>query len=326
MSICIVVWHMNGAGRSLIFSPERYLEHVFNISDFANFHILLLAVPVFMLMSNFLYALGGASPERLRRHLYRISVLATFWPIALIIYKNGYTGLISLSPDSASSLIVTILRAGHTIYYFFVSLLFSVLATHAITRLSNRLLLLGLASSVVLLALLPHFTKTSGYYALSAFWSPLNFVAYPFAGVLLARNYDYARLHSGALVITSLALSLVFAIYEWKYSVNSIFFPGQGYAIPAYTRASLVFSAAALVILSLDDQIEVGRIIESMAKYSLALYCLHPFLLGPVRNLTGLLIEDVATRLYLSIALVITLSYALATVLRKHYLKDQILL
>ena len=43
MSVFVVVWHMKGAGQSLIFS-DQYHKHVFTISDFVNFHILLLAV------------------------------------------------------------------------------------------------------------------------------------------------------------------------------------------------------------------------------------------------------------------------------------------
>ena len=326
MSICIVIWHMSGAGMSSIFSPVRYHEHVFTLSDFANFHILLLAVPVFMLMSNFLYALGEASPERLGRHLKRILILVTFWPIALIIYKNGYAGLSSLAPDSARSLLVTILRAGNTIYYFFVSLLLSLLATHAIARLSNRLVLLGLILTVFSLALLPQLSKALGYLSLSAFWSPLNFAAYPFAGVLIARNLGYARLHSGAIVATCLGLALLFAIYEWRYTVDGVFFAGQGYAIPAYTRASLLFSAVALVILALDDKIEAGSIVKRMANYALALYCIHPFLIAPVRGLVGLLMSASVYRSSVSIILVITLSYGIARLLRAYYLRDGLLI
>jgi hypothetical protein len=324
MSVFVVAWHMEGGGKSLIFSKDRYLEHVFTVSDFVNFHILLLAVPMFIFISNYLYVLGGVSDSVFRKRARRILILLTFWPIALVIFRNGYHGLLNLVPHSLSSLAVTALTAGHTIYYFFVSLILSFSITHIIAKLKFKLQIFGFILSIIIVASLPSFTKMYGFYFLSAYWNPLNFIPFPFAAVLLAQNEDYVRLKMIFLMNSSIVLFVLLSIFEWHYSVADIFFPGQGYAIPAYTRSSLVFGVIVLAILATDQRIKSNGIIKYMAKYSLALYCLHPFLMKPVKAVVAKIFQNETISTYTSIILVILFSYAIAAVLRI-YLKEEVI-
>ncbi len=326
MSIFVVAWHMQVLGVSLMFSEDRYLEHTFSLTDLVYFHILLLAVPTFILMSTFLYALRGADAGRLRKQSKRILILLTFWPVALILYNNGYAGVAHLLPDSPSMLAVTLLRAGNTIYWFFVSLLISLLVTHWIAKLGNRLQWIGFGLAVCLVVLLPQLTKTMGYYGLSAFWNPLNFVPLAFAAVLLANHVDSVRSNPAPLMVGSIVLCVAFALLEWNFMVDDAFFPGQGYAIPAYTRASSLFAVIGLIVLALDERVQTPPVIGTMAKYALALYCIHPFLITPVRGLVALLMANSIYQTSVSIVLVVALSYAFASLLRTYYLKDELLI
>jgi hypothetical protein len=183
LSISVVLWHMRTAGRSLIFSAEKYPLHKYTLSDFVNFQVLLLAVPTFILISNFLYAYGKVGKTALTRRLKRLFILLAFWPIAYTIFRHSYLGLPNLIPDSFGSLLIKIFTAGNTAYYFFVSLILSLLVTHLIARLSTPLQITGFLSSLLILALLPVATIYLGIYQLSAFWNPLNFLPYPFAAV-----------------------------------------------------------------------------------------------------------------------------------------------
>ena len=325
MSIFVVVWHMGGVGRSLIFSKNHYLEHTFTVSDFVNFHMLLLAVPTFIFISNFLYALGEVNNTTLRKRLKRILILLTFWPIALIIFLNGYHDLSKLLPHSLSSFAIIMLTAGGTIYYFFVSLIVCILITHLIAKLTFRLQIFGFVLSIIFLASLPELTRMLDFYPLSAFWSPLNFIPYPFAAVLIAKNIDCVRLNMKILMSASIVLFVLFSIFEWNYSVGEIFFPGQGYAIPAYTRTSLLFGVIALALVAIEPRIKSNGIIKYMAKYSLALYCLHPFLIEPVTRLTTKIVPNEMNVTYVSIILVILFSYAIAAVLRIYYIKEEVI-
>lgn len=325
MSVFVVVWHMGGGGRSLIFSKDKYLEHVFTLSDFVIFHVLLLAVPSFIFVSMFLYTLRGVNNTNFKKRLRRILILLTFWPIALLIFTNGFYKLIYLFPHSLSSFAITVLSAGNTPYYFFVSLLVCFLMTHLIAKLKRWAQILGFVSSAIFLVCLPELSRTSGYYSLSAYWNPLNFIPLPFAAVIVAQNIDYVRSKMTLLVSVSLTLSVLFSIIEWNYSVDANLFLSQAFAIPAYTRASLLFCVIALAILATDPRIKSIGISKYMAKYSLALYCVHPFLIEPVRILVATITKNEMILIYSSIILVMLFSYAIAMILRT-YLKEEVIM
>jgi hypothetical protein len=261
----------------------------------------------------------------LRKRLKRIMILLTFWPIAFTTWVSGYNGLSNLFPNSFSMLAYTVLTAGDTVYYFLVSLIVCLLLTHLIAKLKPWLQILGFLLSLVIFAGLPALTIMLDFYPLSAFWSPLNFISFPFAAVLVAKNIDYVRLKVKFLASAAIVLFVILSIFEWNYSVGSIFFPSEGHAIPAYTRTSLLFGSIALVIIATDPRMKSNGIIKYMSKHSLALYCLHPFFMTPVTKLVAKVIQSEMILTYASIILVILLSYVLATILRIYYLKEEVI-
>lgn len=326
MSVFVVVWHMRGGGESLIFSKAEYHQHVFTGSDFVNFNVLLLAVPTFIFVSNFLYVLGGVNNTRLKKRLKRILILLTFWTIAYLKYTNNYHGLLKLYPNYLSSFVAIVLSAGNTVYWFFVSLMVCFLITHLIAKLKLRLQIFGFVLSIIILASLPEVTKMFEFFPLSVYWSPINFVPYSFAAVLVAQNMGYVRLRRTILTTFSILLFGLFSIFEWNCSVGGIFFLGQEFAIPAYTRSSLLFGVLALTIIPTTSQgIKSNSIIKYMAKYSLALYCVHPFLTHQVRSHMAKIAQNEIILTYVSIILVVLFSYAIAEVLKTFYLKKELL-
>lgn len=326
MSIFVVVWHMGGGGQSLIFSEDKYLEHVFTVSDFINFHLLLMAVPTFIFVSIFLYTSKPVSSTTFKKQFIRIFILLTFWPTALIIYNGGYQGLLAILPNSTVGFIYTTLRAGNTIYYFFTSLIICLFISYPFIRLKKHIQIWVFSCSVILLIFLPEFTKLTGFYSLSAYWNPLNFVPISFAAVLVSQNKNHILENKKIALCISIVLCIFLSIFEWKYSVGKVFFPGQGYAIPAYTRASLLFSVFAIFILILNPKIKANGIIKYMAKYSLALYCLHPFLMSQIMGFTAILVQNKIVALYMSILLTIAFSYFMAMLLNKYYLREKVMM
>ncbi len=331
MSVFVVVWHMDGAGRSLIFSKEQYPDHRFTLSDFLNFHVLLLAVPTFILMSNYLFVLHGTSWAALKRRLWRLAILVTFWPIALTLYKKSVYGLPDLVPGSPSSLVSFVLTAGHTIYFFFVSLIVCLVVTHFISRLRSPAVWFGSVLSVVLLFSLPLATKLSGWSWLSACVNPLNFIPYSFAAVLLSRYAGYVAHRKALILAAGLFLAVALSVAEWRLDTGSIFFAsedpflrGQDSAIPAYTRASLLFSTVVVLILAANPAIKAHGAVRFMSRHALALYCIHPFLARPIEDGLSRLALPGAVALYGGIGLVVGLSYATSIVLSL-YLKEDVL-
>jgi peptidoglycan/LPS O-acetylase OafA/YrhL len=324
MSIFVVVWHMHGVDRSLMFSETRYQEHSFSASDFVNFHLLFLAVPTFIFVSVYLYAIKPVTSGGLRKRIGRVFVLLAFWPPVLTIYNESYHGLVALILSFPSKFPFVVLQAGETIYYFFCSLIVCLLVSHAFMRLKIRSQIFVFTCSVAVLALLPEVTKRTGYYPLSAYWSPFNFVPVSLAAVIVAQNKDVFFRYRRNVLLLSLMLCSVLSVIEWKYAVGKVFFPGQGYAMPAYTRASLLFAVVAVSTIALDTRIRSGRVIKYMSEYSLALYCLHPFLINPLGKLVSKIVDGEAVGRLLAIALVILFSYFIAMILRRFFLKEEL--
>ena len=327
MSIFVVIWHMNGFGTSLIFSKQSFSKHLFTLSDFINFHILLTAVPTFILISNYLFILKEEREANgLAKRLKRLLLLLSFWPLPLLIYAYGFNGLVAMIPRSFSAFVGTILTAGHTPYYFFVSLALTIVVAHLLKGLSQAMLLLGFVLSMALLALLPIFTKSSELSSLCAYWNPLNFLPYPFIAILLFKFSNTITEKRALLINISLLLAILFSFLEWHYGTGKIFFEYHGYCIPAYTRPSLVFTTTALFIFALRAEIQLKNpIIQYIAQHSLALYCLHSYFIIPVGKLiTNDLCALPAVLLWSRIVLVIVLSYIMAQIL-KIYLKPGLL-
>jgi len=325
-SVFVVVWHMNGAGRSLIFSGDRLIEHSFNVSDFFNFHILLLAVPAFIFLSCFLYVFKVPGRTTLIGRLKRILILCVFWPAALWIFNSGYTGIWKAVPDSMSQFAIFILRAGYTPYYFFVSLMICLFTADLASRMKTSFQVGGFLLSAALVTMLPQITLHTGISLFSAYWCPLNFIPFSFAAVLTVKNLHFINSYPIKLMTASIALCVIFAVIEWKYSVDAAFLEMDGgvAALPAYTRTSLVFGVLAMAIPALNFRIKSIGIIEYMSRFSLSLYCIHIFLLGPAKKITERFYqEDIAVH-FIIIAAVIISSYIIAMIL-KIFLKEKVL-
>ncbi len=324
MSVFVVSWHMGGGGRSLIFSPQ-YREHVFTLSDFVNFHLFMLAVPAFIFISSYLFALQGAGGALLRKRLQRLFILLTFWTTSFILFNNGYKGLAYLIPKSIGYFVLTVLQAGSTIYYFFVCLMICLLLTFCIARFKNQWLWAGFGLSVLLLTILPELTRQTGFFPISAYWSPLNFLPYPFAAMLFVRNSEAVQMQRTKIFWIAISACIGFALLEWNYAVKDIYFIQQGFALPPYTRPSLVFGIAAVAVLALHPAIRPNRLVTFMAGNALSLYCLHIFFYPIIWAHLGKWTQSTFILTYGSIVLAIAWCYLLATLLR-NYLKQEVLM
>lgn len=279
----VVVWHAGGWGRSAIFT-SNLAHHTFTLSDFINFHLLTLAVPLFMVMASYLQISRGASVFNLKRRLRRILILLTFWPATYLLFKF-LDGSPNPLPTSWPDFLAFLMRGGNTMYYFFSSLLVISLVNHGLARLKTKSLMIGFITSIFLLAISPLITELTGIIFLSAFWNPMNFLAISFGVGLIFRESYYVQSHRKKLILILMILYVLFSVFEWQYDVSAVFLKFN-YAIPLYTRPSLTFASLAILIIALEPRIRSNAICKYLSKYSLAVYCLHPFLMEAMRRFT----------------------------------------
>lgn len=325
MSLFVVIWHMKGAGKSSIFSEQEFPRHLFTVSDFVNFHLLLLAVPTFVFVSVYLYARNPVTIAGLGSRLGRLAVLGTFWPIALIIYGAGHAGLRQAFAGSLAEGMRFVLRGGNSQFYFFPSLMLCLIAAHLFLNL-GRLAQIGVfVLSCGMLAALGPLAMLTRVSALSAYWNPLNFVPVAFAAALIARHGDFFARFRTRVVAISILIAAVLAVLEWRFIVSDVGFGGQGCALPCYTRTSLLFSVVALALVALHPSTRSGPVAGFLASHSLSLFCLQPFFIPLVRRFRWLGEESDGIGNWVAIVAVILVSYAAGMVLRRWYLKPELL-
>lgn len=317
-SVCVVLVHLGYISKSTIFDGEKYVSHALIISDLVNFYLLLLAVPIFFIVSNFLFYQKREDKSILIKYLKRIGKLVVFWVFVYKVFRYQGWNIIQCLPNTPKQLVFFVMSGGHTIYYFFVSLAVLTIITHFAKRLKLFYVSIFFLATVALVSVLPIFSIATELFVLSAHWSPLNFLPYPFAAILV---FHVARMEkakiSPILIIISGAVIVLSVLADWSIYVHRGFFNVNIYAIPAYTRPSLVFISMALLFVAIKTNPKSNPVVLFMSNNSLALYCLHPFFVKPAQDLSN-------SNLLVSLILVIILSYSSAAIL-KQFIKRELI-
>ncbi|HJZ94563.1 MAG TPA: acyltransferase [Gemmataceae bacterium] len=331
-SVAVVAVHLGYVFPSAIFDEQAYTTHAFGWSDFVNFYVLCLAVPVFILISTYLYSLKPTDTGALLRRLGRIVRLLVFWSLAYqIFFFTGY-GFLKQTPRDPEGLAVFLLTAGNTVYYFFIALAVVTVVTHYAKRWPSGVVWGLFVITTVLVGVLPVAHRalgpedqTTAVRFLDLHANPLNFLPLAFAGVGLARltraeaNATLGRLALGAVVLAGAS-----AVLDWTYYVDPLFFTVNQFAIPAYTRPSLIFLAVAVLTLAIRWRGGGNRVIGFMARHSLAVYCLHPFFVPVKYKMKDVLHLTGVAEVVLPLVVVLALSYAASLVL-PWFLRDEVI-
>ena len=316
MSVAVVTWHLHTFGKSLLYT-EKFARVRFSLGDLLNFHLVPVSVPAFLLISCYFIARNTTDWSRLRHRLWRLVLLVVFWTVLLSIWMNGYGGLLKMVPDSPLDMLVTILSANGEFYYFFISLMMCLLITFGAGRLSDLWNWILLAVALLFTFFMPLLAMATSLSILIAYWNPLNFLAYPFAAILIFRYQDRILANGRSLILTVLglfALTALSAWYEWTHYIQALFLV-EGPALPLLMRTSLVFLGAALVLVAMHPWRTAPALIRFMSKYSLALFVLHAFFRPIVlQNTPALGLPDPLMRL-LQLTAVVLLCYVTALVL-----------
>jgi hypothetical protein len=314
-SIFVVLWHFHIVGTSPIFNSDTGASYSPSVSDIINFNILLQAVPFFIFASCYLYAETATSIRYLGRRFVRIGTLIVFWAIASHLFYGGSDGLMQAIAKLNERPVYQAVTALET-YSFFVGLLISVTLSAIAVYCNLATLILWVAIGSTAVCYFQWETIEHGTVWTGAFWNPLNYIAYPAAAALI---YRLSKAPSTLKLIgwLSAILFVIFAALEWKFLVSPAFFTGQGYNLPAYTRLSSMFFVIFALILCLKVSRPAGSIVQFMSKNSLGLYCIHPFLLAPLNRLD--------LPLWLRAGTAIVATYAIVIVLRRFFLKEEVL-
>lgn len=311
----VLLWHEHIFGRGSMFDISAKSPVIPSVTDVLYANVLLQAVPFFIFLSCYLYATGVPTWATLRKRTAKLSVLHLFWGFTYFLVVGGVPSLLGAFDSIQERPLYAVLTAMGS-YYFFSALLVATVLTHFATALRTRTLVgILIVSTIMIIAM-----QVSAIFFqvgwTTVFWSPLNYIAVPPAAILLYRHLNGEKPRLKLIGILS-ALFLATAIAEWAYVASPTLTANQGYAIPAYTRLSLLFFSCAALCALLRIELPANPIVAFGAKYSLSIYCLQAFVLGWTAGLP--------VSVWIKFAIDLAITSTLAYILHKFIFKDGLL-
>jgi surface polysaccharide O-acyltransferase-like enzyme len=259
-----------------------------------------------MLMSSFLFSRKKPTKDRVIDRIKKLSCLHLFWSACWVLYSK------SRPEHNFLGVLEFIIRGGGWQFYTFSVLILLTPLDWIAYHLSQRAKwgMLGIAMSVVLGVF---WWNISGQKWLikSYYWLPLNYVAMPFAGALLAPKISAIQTSGrtcSKLVVLCVVIGAAFACLEWSFAAEvPIGISGARAWLPKASRLSIQFFAVSMIIGGLFVKNKPGRIITLLARNSLGVYCVHGFFVSLIMKINSGLSEILQAPIASIICLVVLL-------------------
>lgn len=282
----IVVWHGHFLGTTPGLTVQDH--YYVNWRDVFQFNIVPIGVPIFLVMSLFLYVEkyhrlveDGKDPAGyLKKRLVHFFVLYVVWRI---VYAFFNIGTFWVEERGLVRNIYHLVFGADTILYFFVELLWLIPATHIVLTLTSKLT--NRKKTVIYVSLLVvSVAITSSVYLWPLgvkmealrYFSPVGFLPYLPVALLthhLFRNYFS---HCNKIILILAPLSIVLSVLDWIVLPDNIYFSnGINAPITGYGRPSLVVASIVLILLVLKIKQKPPMIIENLGNISLYVFCTH---------------------------------------------------
>ncbi|MEE4359539.1 MAG: acyltransferase [Desulfococcaceae bacterium] len=327
MALAVVAWHIRLFGISSISDRNEYLFHRITLSDIINFHFFLLAVPVFTLISLFLFSLKAKQAGYFVSRLEYLVYLYLFWCGLWILVRSALTDFCFLH-ENPVNIFSNIVTGWNSLYYYIFSLILMTILSFFSIKLNYYSLFIWLCVSLFAIGIFPLFVnKENSCQYLVAYWNPLNFLPYVFVAAIVGKKIEECTFNPfsfefGICILSVIVLFFIFSVYEWNYLVNINNFQFDGYAIPSYTRISVVAGTTAVFLLSFAIQSPPPRCIRLLSDYSLGIYCIHGYIILIYQKLIAP--ENLCWHKLVEYIFVIIVSLFLSIVLRRAFRKGMI--
>lgn len=317
--LAVVGWHTQMLGSARVLRLDQAgVRLPVDVVGVLYFNVLLLAVPFFLTASLVLYTRARTEGSaRFVPRLKRLAGLASFW----VAVWTLSVGIGHIDVGEAARFV---LSGNGSVFYFLVELCLLTIVAEAALRcgLPNQPRLTF--ALVFLAALLPVLRDPlsdafpSHRDGVLAYWSPLNFVVYPFLaiGVLQLSRRTVTGLRR-AWVLSAMLGYIGLAALEWRFMVGHRAFATDATVLSPYARPSVMLAAGAITVLLMKVTREAPRPVRQLSELSLAIYCVHPFLVSNGASVFPAWWATIAPRHWLLFLVVMTVSLSLAYPMRR---------
>lgn len=294
----IVSWHGNFLGET----PAMKIadSYTANFKDFYLCNIMQMGVPIFIIISLFLYIqkfysnIEKGLPQKpyLIKRLCNFLSLYVFWRI---IYAFFSIGKFWYQPRGFARNIYHLIFGADTVLYYFVEMIWLLIAVYIMCKITVKLShkqklyiysALSILSMLITFSLhfMPLVLKIEGL----RYFSPICFIPYIFTSLLIHHIYTNYKTYCTKIMLVFALISIVLIILEWKILPDKVYIEnGIRSALTGYGRPSLVTSSMALILLVLNIVKKPPRIIENLGNISLYVFCLHSIFINVFGALSG---------------------------------------
>lgn len=296
MALAVIAIHVNlfCFNSTYYWNIKKAQSLTTTILDIFTFNFLFLAVPVFFLISLFLFSIKCINDNNYFKHrLQRLLILYIFWIGIFLVMTNGQS-LASISLNKPLSILIFMVSGGNSFYYFLFSLIVLTLITYFAMKLSRFVLLILLECSIFAICIILIFVKMSNsYHWLVVYWNPINFLPCVFIALLVVKNvntefFSFKNLYFKILILSLIVLFLIASYIELRLLPHRVFYSSIYCLIPVYTRVSVIIGSSILFLLSLTIKKPPHRWIRILSNYSLGLYCIHVFAIMAFDKIFGI--------------------------------------
>jgi hypothetical protein len=282
-AIFVITWHIRIFGNTGIFLPQ-ISNFTPSFLDIIYANILLLAVPIFMLVSLFLYGYNRNKIDGyFRKRITYLGWLYIFWYFAaLIVFGKGISVSSLLSIQSLSS------GFGTPVYFLFDLILMTIILECLILLkgyTSEKTYILLNSILFIIFIILITFSLPISYFfgkeynwLFLAFYSPINFLPYPFLASLLIIFFNRIRTITMKWISLLFTMMICLIILEWAFLVNSVLYNSYHIIVPPYARPSLIVGSLILFILFSRITKESSVIIKNLSSLTLGVYLIHIYI------------------------------------------------
>jgi hypothetical protein len=258
--------------------------------DRVQYDILCLAVPGFLLLSNFLTLTKCRNSADFCGKLKSTAALYVFWVSAWILVTKA------TPPFNGLGAVEFVLRGGGWAYYFFSALFMTNLICWGIHRLQTKQLIMCLLFCLSLIGVyfvILQMGARGSQNPVVSYWWPVCFIALPFMAAILVRQYDRLNSDQGfwlKCLVGAFLAHVTASLVEWSFSSFNITDPTRS-CLPEYLRISLVFGSTWVFLLALRIRVWPW-LIRFISRNSLGIFCFHVFWLGGIHKLAKIIIAD----------------------------------
>ncbi len=311
-AISIVAWHTKAFGPTGLVSNS----FSFNLKDIVYASILLIAVPVFVQMSLFLYTYNRDMKKNyFWKRIFHLTTLYLFWMAMLIIlfYAGNIAKLKTFefwfSGGTSPLYFLLVLIVLTTLLELWI-LIRKHIPQHLFAIFSLFLFIISvliITFKTSLISLIePRFVPL-----LMSHWSPINFLPYVFSASFFYSVYQKGYLKDKNIkLVISIFLALIIMVVFWEYKnlPGPVYTLYDGMLIPPYSRLSIILSTLLIFYVFTIKNYTPPNIIKILAEYTLGIYILHIFVMNFLAGFSSKYLQIIGNNfVYFSLTLLISI-------------------